>query len=186
MAPRAPFLRYDRGRSEPLRLDPMREVAMTHSTSALVIGFVLAGAVAAAPAMGMEGHALLAPSDVKWGPAPPALPPGAEAAVLSGNPEKAEPFVIRLKAPKGYHVPPHSHSQMETVTILSGTLAMGDGDTADRAKARALPAGGLAVLPAGATHWVYADEDTILQVNGMGPFDIKYVNPKDDPQRKSQ
>ena len=54
-----------------------------------------------------------------------------------------------------------------------------------RARAH-LPAGGLAVLPAGATHWVYADEDTILQVNGMGPFDIKYVNPKDDPQRKSQ
>jgi len=89
-----------------------------------------------------------------------------------------------MKAPNGYYIPPHSHSQLEAVTVLSGTLAMGHGDSGDQGKAQPLQPTGLTVLPAGTVHYLYAEEDTILQVNGMGPFDIKYVNPKDDPQKK--
>jgi hypothetical protein len=26
--------------------------------------------------------------------------------------------------------------------------------------------------------------ETVLQINGMGPFDVVYIDPKDDPRRK--
>jgi hypothetical protein len=34
---------------------------------------------------------------MKWGPVPPVLPKGGEIAVLSGDPSKAGPYVLRLK-----------------------------------------------------------------------------------------
>jgi hypothetical protein len=52
-------------------------------------------------------HHTVVPADtVRWGPAPPSLPPGAQAAVLLGNPGEGGPFVLRLKFPNGYVVPP--------------------------------------------------------------------------------
>ena len=49
-----------------------------------------------------KDHVALRPDDIKWGPAPPGLPAGAEAAVLTGNPSKAAPYVLRAKLPDGY------------------------------------------------------------------------------------
>jgi hypothetical protein len=47
------------------------------------------------------------PDQVKYGPAPPFLPPGAQLAVLEGDPMAASgDFTIRLKMPDGYKVPP--------------------------------------------------------------------------------
>jgi hypothetical protein len=46
--------------------------------------------------------------EIKWGPAPPSIPPGAQAAVLYGDPGKEGLFSLRLKLPKGYHIPPHT------------------------------------------------------------------------------
>ena len=79
-----------------------------------------AQAPAAAPS-----HAGVTPRDMKWAPAPPALPPGAQAVVLAGDPGKEGIFVIRLKLPAGYRVPPHWHPSDELVTVLSGTLQVG-------------------------------------------------------------
>src|SRR5262245_18855240 len=71
---------------------------------------------------GDSGHVILKPDALKWGPAPPALPPGAQATVLAGDPTKPGTFVIRLKAPDGYKVPLHTHPSDENVTVLQGTL----------------------------------------------------------------
>src|SRR5262245_7386243 len=72
----------------------------------------------ASPGIGKseQPHTMITPNDVKWGPAPPALPAGAQIAVLSGDPSKAEPFTIRLKAPDGYKIMPHWHPTDENVT----------------------------------------------------------------------
>ena len=35
--------------------------------------------------------------DIKWGPAPPIFPKGAEFAVLQGDPSKADEFTVRLR-----------------------------------------------------------------------------------------
>src|SRR5262249_4428521 len=80
-----------------------------------------------------QPHTMITPKDVKWGPVPPALPAGAQIAVLSGDPSKAEPFTIRLKAPDGYKIMPHWHPTDENVTVLEGTFAMGVGEKFDEA-----------------------------------------------------
>ena len=131
-------------------------------------------------------HKLISPQDIKWGPAPPSVPSGAQAAVLYGDPSKQGLFAFRLKVPKGYHIAPHTHPEPEIVTVLSGTARLGMGTTADHDKAQALPAGSFFALSPGLAHYFFADEDTVLQLNSTGPWDIKYVNAKDDPRQKTQ
>ncbi len=123
------------------------------------------------------------PNDVKWGAAPPSLPKGAKVAVLYGDPGKAGPFVIRLMAPGGYKIPPHWHSHAENITVISGTLFLGSGDSMDTAHAHALRPGGYHYLPAKAHHYAFGKATTIVQVHGDGPFDITYINPADDRQK---
>src|SRR3981081_3847232 len=60
--------------------------------------------------------------DLSWGPAPAVLPKGAEATVISGDPSKDGPYVLRLKMPGGYKVPAHNHPTAEYVTVLSGNF----------------------------------------------------------------
>ena len=56
------------------------------------------------------------------------------------------------------------------------------GATADKAKAQALAAGGVFAMPPGMQHYVSVNEETVVQLNGMGPWAVTYVNPKDDPR----
>ena len=132
-----------------------------------------------------EAHHTVVPGDsITWGPAPPSLPPGAQAAVLLGSPAKEGPFVLRLKFPSGFTVPPHRHSKDEFVTVISGKFAIASGEKLDRAAAKSLPAGSFVHLPAGMPHYALADGETIVQINGVGPFDVTYVDPADDPRKK--
>jgi len=136
-------------------------------------------------AMAQAGeHKLITPQDVKWGPAPPSVPPGAQAAVLYGDLGKEGMFAFRLKVPKGYHIAPHTHPKPEVVTVLSGTVRLGMGTTADRDKAQVLPAGSFFALVPDSAHYFFADEDTVIQLNSTGPWGINYVNAKDDPRQK--
>jgi quercetin dioxygenase-like cupin family protein len=105
----------------------------------------------------------------------------AQAAAIYGDASKEGLFALRLKLPKGYHIPPHTHPKPEVVTILSGALRLGEGASADQSKANPLPAGSFFVMPPGMQH--YADEETVLHSNG--PWGLTYVNEKDDP-RKTQ
>ncbi|HEY6868841.1 MAG TPA: cupin domain-containing protein, partial [Novosphingobium sp.] len=61
-----------------------------------------------------------APAELKWVPAPPGLPAGAEIAVVKGDPGKAGMFTIHLKTPANYSVAPHWHPTDEHVTLVSG------------------------------------------------------------------
>ncbi|XSC43335.1 cupin domain-containing protein [Bradyrhizobium sp. RDT10] len=154
-------------------------------SQSLLIGIVvLASAASAATAQTADAHKIVSPQEIKWGPAP-AFPPGAELAVLYGDPSKEGVFATRLKAAKGYYIPPHTHPKPEINTVISGTVRLGMGETADHSKAQPLPAGSFFALPPGMAHYVFVDEDTVVQVNTSGPWGINYVNPKDDP-RKSQ
>lgn len=144
---------------------------------------LLACVVSSGGAWADEG-AMLAPRDIKWGPAPPSLPKGAKIAVLRGDPGKAGPFVLRLMTPAHYTLPAHWHSNDEQLTVISGTFYLGLGDKLDRKHAHALPAGGFHFLPAKEHHFAYSIGPAVVQVSSEGPFDINYVNPADDPQKK--
>lgn len=159
---------------------------MKHATHALAIALSLGAAVfGATRAPAAEAHHTVVLNDeVKWGPAPPSLPPGAQAAVLLGSPAKEGPFVLRLKFPSGFAVPPHRHSKDELVTVISGKFGIGASEKLDRAAAKQLPPGSFVHLPAGMPHYAIADAETIVQINGVGPFDVTYIDPNDDPRKK--
>jgi quercetin dioxygenase-like cupin family protein len=114
------------------------------------------------------------------------LPPGAEAAVLFGDPSKEGLFVLRLRFPAGYRVAPHTHPVDEVVTVLSGTFCKGMGKIADRRKAQPLPAGSFFALPPNTAHYAFLEEETVIQISTVGPWDLSYINPKDDPRQKTQ
>ena len=122
--------------------------------------------------------------DLKWGPAPATLPKGAEATIVSGDPSKDGPYVVRLKMPGGYKIPAHNHPTTEYVTVLSGNFHLGMGDKLDATKGVKLTAGGYAEAPAKMNHYAWASSPAIVQVQGQGPFAINYVNPADDPGKK--
>jgi quercetin dioxygenase-like cupin family protein len=129
-----------------------------------------------------EQHVVVTPPDLKWADAPPGLPPGAKMAVLDGDPNKKGPFTVRLQAPAGYKVPPHTHPTAEHITVISGTFYMGTGDKFDEAAGKELPAGSYAVMPAGMKHFAWSPAECVIQIHGKGPFKITYVNPADDPR----
>jgi hypothetical protein len=131
------------------------------------------------------GHVVKRPDTIKWGPAPPSLPAGAQAAVLFGDPGKSgTPYVIRLKLPDGFKVPAHWHPTEENVTVLKGTFLIGTGDKLDPAHLEEMPAGSYMRMPKTMRHFAMAKGETIVQVHGIGPFVINYVNPSDDPRKK--
>ena len=129
-------------------------------------------------------HTVVAADAVKWGPAPPSLPSGAQAAVLLGNPTKEGPFVLRLKFPAGFVVPPHRHSKDEFVTVIAGQFAVASGEKLDRTKGPFLAPASFVHLPAGMPHYAWVESEAVVQINGVGPFDVTYVDPKDDPRNK--
>jgi Domain of unknown function (DUF4437) len=155
----------------------------------LLLAPIVAVAAWAAEAAHVHGdaphHVATTAEALKWGPGPPALPAGSQAAVLVGDPSKSEPFVMRAKLPDGYRVPPHWHPTAENVTVLSGIFHIGTGETFDTAKGEALPAGGFVSLPAEMRHYAWAEGPTVIQVHGVGPFALTYVNPADDPRTQT-
>jgi quercetin dioxygenase-like cupin family protein len=103
-------------------------------------------------------------------------------AVLAGDPNKKGPFTVRMQAPAGYKITPHTHPTAENITVISGTFNIGMGDKFDEAAGKELGAGGFVVLPTGMKHYAWSTADAIIQIHGKGPFAIKYVNPADDPR----
>jgi quercetin dioxygenase-like cupin family protein len=143
---------------------------------------VLAIGLAPIAALGADDHVAVSADQLKWGPAPPVFPKGAQIAVLAGNPAAEGLYVIRLKVPAGYKVPPHVHPFDENATVISGTLYIGMGATFDDKNGQALKTGGFLHMPKGMPHFAWFTEETIFQVHGMGPQGITYLNPADDPR----
>ena len=120
-----------------------------------------------------------------WGPVPPFLQPGAEFALLEGDPgAKQGEYTIRLKMPDGYRIAPHWHPLRENVTVISGSLKLGMGDTFDEGKMGTFRAGDFGYLDPSMHHYAMASGETIVQVHGKSPFEINYIHPNDDPRRK--
>lgn len=128
-------------------------------------------------------HIMMTPDKIQWKAGPPSLPAGAQLAVIKGDPAQPGPFIMRLKLPANYQIGGHWHPADENVTVLSGTAHIGLGEKLDRTKGSALPAGSVMVMPSGTRHFAWTDGETILQLNGTGPWGINYVNPADDPRK---
>lgn len=128
-------------------------------------------------------HVMVLPGDLKWADVP-SVPPGAKIAVIEGPMNEAVPFTARLKFPANYNLPAHWHPAIEHVTVISGTFHMGTGDKLDRSRTTALTAGAMAIMQVGTRHFAWTNEETVVQIHGVGPWGINYVNPDDDPRKK--
>jgi quercetin dioxygenase-like cupin family protein len=148
---------------------------------ALAIVTIAGLALAQAPST----HVMTTAAQLKWGDPPPVFQKGAQFTVVSGDPGQAGLYCVRLKMPAGYKIAPHWHPTDEHVTVLSGTFALGMGDSFETAKMQELGAGGYALLPADMRHYAMAKTEATVQVHGMGPFKLTYVNAADDPSMRA-
>jgi quercetin dioxygenase-like cupin family protein len=122
---------------------------------------------------------------VQWVEGPPSLPKGAKVAVLEGTPPFAEhkTFTLLAKFPKNYMIEPHIHLVTERVTVLDGSLSFGHAATVDRSTATKVTRGGLVIMPANHVHYAFTtDQEAVIALTGVGPWEIIYVDPKNDPR----
>ncbi len=154
-------------------------------TLVYVVLFAVLCGVVGAQELKAPTHILMTPEETKWGEPPPVFEKGMSFTVVSGDPSKPGLYVVRAKMPAGYKIAPHWHPTDEHVTVLSGKLALGMGEKFDKASMKVLPAGGYALLPAEMRHFAMATTAVTIQVHGQGPFALTYVNPADDPSKRT-
>ncbi len=115
-----------------------------------------------------------------WTPVKPPLPAGAEAELLEGDPKSDGIFTMRLRLPPNYSLAPHTHPTDERVTVLSGHIFVGVGDSLDASSAREFTAGCFYVNPAGLHHYVYSGKDgAVIQLTCQGPWGIEFISRKE-------
>ena len=139
--------------------------------------------LASGSAWAADGVTIVNPAELKWADVG-SLPPGAKIALIEGQMSDAGPITVRLKLPANYRIPPHWHPGVERVTVLSGTFHYGMGDSVDTAKTMPLGPGALVIMPPNMNHYVVTKEETVVQLNVIGPWGITYLNPMDDPRKK--
>ena len=151
--------------------------------------FAIAGMLAAAASLTLaataaqEHHTTVQAENLKW-TAPAAYARGAQFTVVRGDPTKEGMYVVRLKVPAGFKIAAHTHPNDENVTVLSGTFHIGTGDVFDARQGHAIKAGGYSFVAKGMTHYAWFPEETVIQLHGVGPQGITYVNAADDPRKQ--
>jgi quercetin dioxygenase-like cupin family protein len=129
---------------------------------------------------------IIAAKDITYTDPPPGLlPPGAKMAVLEGNPDEPKTFVIRLKFPDGYRVPVHSHTISDRFDVVQGELRFALGRKFDEEAVQPFGTGSVIIVPKRIEHYAIANGETVIQVFGVGPFDIAWSHPEDAPARPS-
>jgi quercetin dioxygenase-like cupin family protein len=160
---------------------------MNPSTNLLALACIGASLVSL-PAMaqsvyGGESPVMVTPAQLAWADAP-AVAPGAKIAVIEGPLNKAVPFTFRLLLPANSRIAPHVHPAFERVTVLSGTFHFAHGEGFDPARTQALGQGSVAIMPPGAPMFGFTKEETVIQLHGMGPWGIRYLDPAEDPRKR--
>jgi hypothetical protein len=157
---------------------------MRKSMRKMMLGVLCVGVTMLFAQSGAHQNAFT-PDQIKFGPPPPFLAPGAQVAVVEGDPMAASgDFTIRLKVPDGYKIAPHWHPKRENVTVISGNFKVGMGDKFDESKMMTFPAGSFAYLDPDMHHYAMASGEAVIQVHGASPLQFNYVSPSDDPRKK--
>jgi quercetin dioxygenase-like cupin family protein len=146
----------------------------------LAVAFVVpASAKAQQPAAAEKGSKAMAEVSARsldWQPANiPGFVPGMQLAVVSGDPGKDGPYTMRLRFPSGYAFPSHWHPKDENLTVLSGKFLLGMGAKTDVAALKTYGPGDYLFMPATMPHFGRVEGETIIQLHGVGPFDITVV-----------
>ncbi len=131
---------------------------------------------------GQDVFKSILPDDIDWKPFP-AFPPSVRLAVLVGQPSEPAPYTIRVKAPHGAKLMPHTHPEDRVYTVISGVFYIGLGDEFNATKLEAYPPGAVVILPGNTSHFHWAKSgEYVTQITAMGPLGLEYLSAKDDPR----
>src|ERR1041384_4620537 len=150
----------------------MKKILFVFSVISTAAALAFAAEESKTTATSTTEHRVMKPADLKWGEAPPGLPAGGKMAVLNGDPTQSGPFTVRLKAPTGYKVMPHTHPTDERLTVISGSFRIGMGEKFDEATMQEMGPGSYIVLPSGMVHFAKGAKEAIVQIDSEGPFQI--------------
>jgi quercetin dioxygenase-like cupin family protein len=168
-----------------MRTEPRPVRAIVLLAAGLLCATVVHAQDARPAAAVLKSQIMLTPEDIRWGACPPAVPPGASCAVIEGS--LATPnalFAYRVRMPDDYRIPPHFHPVDEHLVVISGVFSMGHGDKLDLGATRPMTAGSFIVMPKGMRHFASTRGETIIQVYGIGPWGLTYVDARDDPRNQ--
>ena len=128
-------------------------------------------ATAAPPSEGSRGAVIWPAKDIVWTDA--AGVPGAQAAVLWGDPQKDASGTFK-RFPRGTDIPFHKHTHDQHTLVMSGHLALRVGDQ----PAQEVGPGSYAFVPAGTPHGAICrrDADCVVYEEQPGPADFIRVD----------
>jgi quercetin dioxygenase-like cupin family protein len=123
-----------------------------------------------------SAHKIVRYGDLKW----TGIIKGCEIATVAGDPNAdGAPFVIRLRCADGSKVPAHWHPTDEYLTVLKGAFLVGTGESFDESKLQTMNVGNFILMPKEMRHFAVNKGETIVQVHGVGPFKVNWVNPSE-------
>ncbi len=100
---------------------------------------------------------------------------GVSTAIAEGDPSQAGTFTMMLKLADGAWIPPHFHNVNKRLIVLKGTLLMGTGQVLREDAVKALPTGGVAVVPKTNWHYEGGRGETIVALIAEGPFETTFA-----------
>ena len=114
-----------------------------------------------------------------------AMRTGLQTLVVAGNAKGDGLYTMMFSLPANTKIPPHSHPDVRSCFVLSGTWYFAYGDARDEAQLKALPPGSHYTEPAGTNHFAETrSEPVIAECTAIGPTGTTFVNPEDDPRRR--
>lgn len=116
------------------------------------------------------------PESFQW-TSPPGLP-GLRSAWVIGAAATPGPYVLRVQLAPGTRIPPHTHPDTRTCTVLSGVVHVAFGTTFDAARGVAMTPGTVYVLPANVPHSVWTEDAAAeYQESGTAPTGTTFLPP---------
>ncbi|HJU65470.1 MAG TPA: cupin domain-containing protein [Gemmatimonadaceae bacterium] len=145
---------------------------------AMAIALPFAQSGAQAPAAAADTMKEIRGSAVAYAPVDvPGFTKGMQLGVLNGDPSKPAPYTVRLKFPAGYAFPAHFHPNAENVTVVSGRFLLGMGDRVNQSALKSYAPGDFLSIPARHPHFGRVEGETVIQLHGIGPFEIMLAQP---------
>lgn len=153
---------------------------MLQTSRLLILGTALLVALTVSFAVPQStGPALFTNDSGKWVDCPN-MPAGCQMMRLYGDISQPGDFGARFKYVANYRIGPHTHAGDEHATVISGGpfhVAVGDTFDPKSPSVKTAHATDLLVVPVGTHHFAWAEGETILQVNGTGPFKRDFIDP---------
>jgi quercetin dioxygenase-like cupin family protein len=122
-------------------------------------------------------------SEIKF--IPSRTTPGVSQAVLFGDPSvPGQVYIVRNKFAPGTFSAPHFHPETRYILVIKGTWWVGSGPKQDLNATTPVKAGGFVVHYPNKIHWDGAkDEETIVQITGVGPSGTTRVDETGQPKK---